>query len=336
MSNATPPIPPPWQSPDWLPTFTAWVADALPPNTISAEPEIVRMQPWSAVVRVPTAEKPLYAKACAPMLAHETALTRKLADWQPERIPTLLASDAERGWLLMADAGTRLREVIAHEGTVTRWHTVLPLYANMQLALTEQVETLLALGVFDRRLARLPALFEGLLTNEVALMVGEEAGLTSAEFERLQQMPTAFAEMCDALASLGIEETLHHDDFHDANVLVHGRDYRFIDWGESCVTHPFFTLVVTLRSIAWQQAFAEDGPEITALRDSYLRPWTVFAPLNELIEGFEMAYQLGMINRALTWHWILQHLGRDQHAEHASAVPAYLREYLAATDRFAT
>ena len=43
----------------------------------------------------------------------------------PDRVPPLLASDLERGWMLMADAGDRLREVVAEERSLARWHDVL-------------------------------------------------------------------------------------------------------------------------------------------------------------------------------------------------------------------
>ena len=48
-----------------------------------------------------------------------------------------------------------------------------------------------------------------------------------------------FAELCERLAGYGVPETLHHDDFHDANIFVCGDRYTFADWGESCVAHPF-------------------------------------------------------------------------------------------------
>ena len=68
-------------------------------------------------------------------------------------MPPLLAVDLERGWMLMADAGTKLRELIESERGLGRWLDVLPLYAGVQIDLAEQIDELLAVGVPDLRLA---------------------------------------------------------------------------------------------------------------------------------------------------------------------------------------
>ncbi len=59
-------------------------------------------------------------------------------------------------------------------------------------------------------------------------------------------------EMCDELAGYGLPETIQHDDFHDGQVFVRDGRYLLLDWGDACVSHPFFTLSVTLEGyIAW-------------------------------------------------------------------------------------
>ena len=40
--------------------------------------------------------------------------------------------------MLMADAGTKLRELVAEERELVRWLDVLPLYAGVQIDLAEQ------------------------------------------------------------------------------------------------------------------------------------------------------------------------------------------------------
>ncbi len=72
-------------------------------------------------------------------------------------------------------------------------------------------------------------------------------------------------------------ETLHHDAFHGGNIFVRDGRYTFAVWGESCAAHPFFTLVVTLRSIVYRLELAEGSPELAGLRDACLEPWTHYA-----------------------------------------------------------
>ena len=62
----------------------------------------------------------------------------------------------------------------------------------------------------------------------------------------------------------GIPETIQHDDLHDGQVFVQDGRYLLLDWGDACVSHPFFTLAVTLDGvIAWGvddvEALGDDG-----------------------------------------------------------------------------
>jgi aminoglycoside phosphotransferase (APT) family kinase protein len=193
-------------------------------------------------------------------------------------------------------------------------------------------DELLALGALDRRLATLPARFERLLADVGAMQLDREDNLTSAEYARLRAMGAQVAEMCERLASFGIPETLQHDDFHDANIFFGGGRYLFFDWGESAVAHPFFTLTVTLRSVAYSMELDEGGPEIARLREVYLEPWERYAPRDRLRTAFPLARRLGMFNRALTWHHVVSSLadGPDKEAQ-ADAVPGWMQEFLLAT-----
>ncbi len=199
---------------------------------------------------VPTNDGILYFKASASIFAQETALTDYLARFQPEIFPRLLAVELKRHWMLMQDAGTPLRQFVRAEKSIARWKDVLPLYVDLQKAMAERTTHLLALGVMDRRLAKLPELFEKLITDEFAMLLDQEESLTSEEYARLKDYGSEFARMCEKLTSFGIPESIHHDDFHDGNIFVQD-DGKIIltDWGESAVTHPFFTLVVIMRSV---------------------------------------------------------------------------------------
>jgi len=136
--------------------------------------------------------------------------------------------------------------------------------------------------------------------------------------------------MCQRLAAYPIPETLHHEDFHDANIYVDDGHYVFSDWGESGVAHPFCTLLVTSRVIAWRLELAPAAPELVRLRDIYLEPWTRYASRKELIAAYDLAYQVGMVCRALTWHRLLAGAETQFKAEYAEAVSGWLREFLEA------
>jgi hypothetical protein len=245
-------------------------------------------------------------------------------------VPDLLAVDPDRAWMLMRDGGTRLREVVRSPADLAHWERLLPAYAELQILLGARAAELLALGVPDQRIAHLGDELEALLDEREPLLIGQTDGLTHDEEARLRALLPHVRVMAAELASFGVPDTLQHDDFHDGNVFVDGDDYRFFDWGDSCVSHPFHTLVVTLRSIAHRFDLRPGSDELVRIRAAYLEPWRAFGARPELLGAFETAYRTGTIARALAWHRYLSASGRPFQVEDASAVPYGLKLFLAA------
>ena len=198
-------------------------------------------------------------------------------------------------------------------------------YAALQMQAAPHAAEMLATGAPDRRLESLPAQLEELLADESALAVGAAHGLTPVEHAHLIARLPAFAAQCAELAGLGIPATIDHSDFHDANILIDAGRYRFIDWGDACVAHPFLTVLITLRSIAYGQGLEEDDPMLHDLRDLYLAQWSAYGAADELRRALALARPMAMVNRALTWRQALLMLPPDQHGEYADAVPAGCR-----------
>ena len=157
-----------WTDPEWLAGAHAWVdeqTDALGlVRTGDAEQPHVRV--WSTVLKVPTTAGPVWFKANHGPLQHEAALVTLLAERVPDRVEPLLAADLDRGWMLMRDAGTRMRELVGVEASLERWHPVLDSVARISVALEDDVATLLAIGVPDLRLATLPASYAALMERD--------------------------------------------------------------------------------------------------------------------------------------------------------------------------
>ena len=75
----------------------------------------------------------------------------------------------------------------------------------------------------------------------------------------------------DELASYGVAETLQHDDLHDGQVFVKDGRNLILDWGDAVVSHPFFTMSVTLEGgVAWGLDDVADSEDIWPYVDSYL------------------------------------------------------------------
>lgn len=288
------------------------------------------MRAWSAFARVPTTGGTVYFKAASPALRHEPALTQALARRRPDCMLAVLAADPGRGWMLSADAGATLRSLITSPADLGHWHKVLPLYAGVQIELAGHISELLALGTPDRRLAGLPGLFDQLVGDSDSLLVGHPEGLTPEEHQRLRDLRSRVAALCERLTGYGIPETLAHEELHDANIIVGPGRYLFSDWGDSSVAHPFFTVLVTLRSTAHRLKLQEDGPEMTRLRDIYLEPWARFGSRENLLAAVRLAYRLGMVNRALSWRHVLAPLPAQHRGPNADAVAGWMHDFLEA------
>jgi hypothetical protein len=240
----------------------------------------------------------------------------------------VLAIDPDQGWMLTVDAGVTLRELTRTTQQLEHWQRILPIYANLQRQLSDRVPELLEMGVSDRRLAVLPQKFERLLEDTENLRVGLPEGLTAEEHRRLLELRPAFAAQCRELADANVPETLTHEEVTEVNVILGEGGYRFTDW-DNGVSHPFFSMLTTLRSIAhWIKPPPEEA-QLDRLRDLYLDNWTDIAARPELLEAFEIANRLAMVNRSLSYYTTFAPLPQRYKIEY-DGIPGWLTEYLAA------
>ena len=335
----------PWEQPEWLAEAHAWITDRLAEaGQPAAGPiEQVHIRPWSTILRIPTARGAVYFKAAMPLLAREAALQPALARWHPALTLPTIAADAGRGWLLQPDGGPALRTFLKTPADLPRVEPLLAAFAAMQIDLSERVDELLELVPFDRRLVRLPVLFGLLLDDHRALRLGEEDGLSADQHQRLRRLVGPYRALCAELAAAPIPHSLHHDDFHDGNIFAgeDGTGRVVSDWGESCVAHPFFSVIICLRSLAYRVGLPDETtdvpealpPVLARLRDVYLAPWERFAPQPELVRLFNLAWRVGMVNRALTWQRVVSSFDPAHRADYAGAVPGWLGEFLTLMER---
>ena len=247
--------------------------------------ETTHDRPWATVMRVPVAGGVIWFKACAQVQAFEPRLTADLFARWPDRVTEVLAVDEARRWLLLGDAGIAVGE---RGNPPEAWLEALPAYAELQKGETAYVLGHIGHGVPDLRLAALPAGYERLLRTELPL--------ARDELNRLRDYAPRFAELCAALAELGIQESVQHDDLHMANLYSDGSKLRVVDWGDSSIAHPFFSLVVTFRFLEEVNHLAPDDRWFRRLRDAYLEPWG-----SGLEETFEIAIRIGWFAHAIAW-----------------------------------
>lgn len=280
-----------WRDPQWLARVRDWIDGRLDELGTARTGPVLQphVYPWSTVLRVPTAAGDVWFKANADSLRHEAAVVTRIAARRPDAVPPPLAADLDTGWMLMADAGQTLRVVSQREQSLDRWYDVLPLYAAVQLDLADDVDDLLALGVPDRRLATLPQAYARIV---------DEVGAG----RRFRDAAPMVADLCAELAQYGLPELLQHDDLHDAQVFVRDGRHLIMDWGDACVSHPFFTLSVALEGgLAWGLDDVRDSVDTAPFRDAYLAPYAERFT-GDLVAATRVALRLGWVCRAVNGH----------------------------------
>ena len=316
-----------WTDARWLADVKGWVDWQLEELGLQSTGALEQphVRPWSTVLRMPTTGGDVWFKANVPVLAYEAAVVGLLAARRPNFVLGLLATDVERGWMLMADGGERLREIVERERDLGRWLDILPRYGRLQIDMAEDRDRLLGIGLPDRRLETLASGYEEL--------IGRVDTVTDDERRRLRALVPTIAELCECLACAGLPETIQHDDLHDGQVFVRDGRYLFFDWGDACVSHPFFSMSVTLEGgLAWGLDDEEGSEDIGPYRDAYLEPFRGFAAWAELQAAHEIALRLGWICRALNWHRLASGLPAPYREEHLQGVGLRLRMLLTGFD----
>jgi aminoglycoside/choline kinase family phosphotransferase len=323
-----------WTQPDWIKGAQRWVIDQLAQHGLHLlkDLEQIHVRPWSTVFRAPTNGGNYFFKATTPSLAYEAALTESLVQLWPDLIPRVLAAEKNQGWLLMEDGGLRLREALKSADDITHWHSILPIYAQLQRELSSRQESLLALGVLDRRPAMLPDRYNALLADTSVLNLNRPSGLSTADYRRLTDFSPNFARLCADLSRFSVPETLDHGDFHDGNIFFQDGRYLFFDWGDSSISHPFFSLRTIFVSIENTFGVDENSPWFTRLRDIYLAEWSVAGISDHLLEAYFLSRRLAPIIAALRWWQAMAVLDDPDSSDYAGAIPSLLREFLSLND----
>ena len=258
----------------------AWIeAHVAPAGPI----ELAHDRPWSTVLRVPLAEGTAWFKACSTVQAFEPHLTAQLFSRWPHLLPQVLGCDVRRGWLLLADAGTRIGDL---GNRPEFWLDVLPSYAELQRGEAEHASPHLAHGVPDLRVITLPERYGELMAADLPVAADDRAALRRFE--------PAFARLCREVATAGVPDTVQHDDLHMHNVYLERGRFRVLDWGDSSISHPFASLVATFRFLEERNGLAPGDPWFGRLRDAYLEGGG-----SGLTGLFDAALRVGLFAHAL-------------------------------------
>jgi hypothetical protein len=315
---------PAWTRRGWYVEALAWAVARLREIGVSARgtPEQLRAWERSFLMRIPTDDGPFYFKAAPTMFRHEPVLAPWLADRFPQNFPSVVAVDHERGWFLQREAGGAalpLDEVREEE----EWYRAVRRLAEIQVETTSHAKALRGLGCPYRGLEVLARRIPPLCADAGAMMLGQAGGLTRSEIDRIAALAPTLLALCGELASYELPDALEHGDLWANNVLSTLAGPIYLDWSDSSVSHPFFSLSQLMTEAAGLLP-ASSRESHRRLRESYLGPWRDHAPADVLTRAFELARVLAPVHLAATVHAeLLPASGYRWELE--PAVPAHLR-----------
>lgn len=274
----------------------------------SGSVETIHERPWSTVLRVPTAEGDLYLKQEQPVQAYEVPLTVALASRWPDRVPEVVAADAERAWLLLRDGGAR----VADSGRLELFPPALALYGELQVGEAEHVDELLGFGLRDLRLPVVVDLYEPFFERD--------HGLEPEEIARLLALAPRFRELCAELEELRLPASIQHDDLHEWNVFERDGRVAIYDWGDSSVGFPLWSWL--------KPSWSLDEPE--PARAAYVAAWNALAAEAQLRRALDLSIPTGLFPYALQVR--RQYDATQAHSDYGAYLPMRIRQLLRALE----
>lgn len=287
--------------------------------------EMVRAMPWSEVSRFITSNGVIYFKQMAPEFKVEPFVLSILHNELSSPVPQVIAANAAQSCFLMSDSGSGLREPLKIHYNLEKVCQILRIYADLQIKAMDKINKFLAVGVKDCRLNELPKLYVDLLEKKELLI---NDGVTAAEFETLNQLHTKFSNDCEALSRFNIPQTIEHGDFHDNNILIQHDKIIINDWGDSSISHPFFSLGSWLDSAKRHHNLNKSDPRYDVLTQAYLEMWQQYHPMDILQNAFLLSERIRPIIFSISFCRVATCPGMESLGQFKGYIAQALREFI--------
>lgn len=296
----------PWFDQTYMLKIEKWIDDVIRIEGLTLEVPIqeVKKTDFSLVLLVPTSTENLFFKGTRSSTHHEAAVSNYFHQVYPGQSTGIVRIEEKEGWLLMNElGGVPIRQLKDKK----IWKAALSEYAQLQVSEVANIERLRELNIPNRTLSKLK---EDIIKHLEGMC---DTGLSTEEKEAVIKLQPELLNMCDELEELLPIHTIDHGDLHSANIQYDDGKITFLDWGDSSITHPFFST-----HVFWNSLFelVDNDPEwlkvIDEFRPYYLKPWTAFAPMEKLESALKISDQLGCVHRAISWYSYLNPSVADQ------------------------
>lgn len=328
------PLRSPWERAGWYSEAEQWITDRLVELGIQATGSVQQFKagsPVSCLLRVATARGQVYFKAACRKPPGEARLTSALAERWPDIVPSPLATDETRNWMLMRDFAMKKHNRVPPD----RYPDFGRLLGEMQVEAVNDGERwkksgcpVMDLGFLSEQEGHASELLDGVKP----LLSGGREPLADSEMDLLESSVAEARNACRSLEELGIPTTLAHLDYRPDNWFVEGDSCRVVGWADAALTHPFMAISYTLdffRTHGTGEPGRPDAKPVVpamqdAIRDAYLSAFHRYGSDDELRHALGLAGNVYPLFRLLYIAFEMQHL--EGQGSHARALRNLLRQ----------
>lgn len=261
-------------------------------------PVAIRKMPWSTISHFKTSKEFVYLKKMAKPFVIEPKILQFLFKNVSTSVTEIIAENEKLSCFLMKNAGQPLRKIQQSNFQTQVFCEALKIYADIQIACIPQVHLLVEIGINDWRLEKIPKLYKEFIAFEHRLKMD---GLNHNEIKSLQKLSPKIETLCKQLFSYNIPETLEHGDFQDNNILIQDKRITISDWGDACISHPFFSLVSALNSIKRNHNLQNTDEIYQQAKNAYLNNWLEHGTKEDIYRAFNIAEKLHYFMFALSF-----------------------------------
>ena len=202
-----------------------------------------------------------WLKAASHPNEHEYNVTACLCTLCPECLPLLVATKKEWNAWLTRDAGLPWSDAWSS----TRFARVTRCLLQLQHKTIRCTDRLIASGASDHRLPVLHMRIDQIM-DHLAQAMSRQTSTRSAPVSkrRLLELGEIMRDICACMGSLGIPNTLLHNDLNVGNILFNVDRCVFTDWSEAAVGIPF---------VSFDRLCAQNHADTTEAETAYTNAW---------------------------------------------------------------
>lgn len=272
-----------------------WAKQYLEQNNfiiLNNEAELIQQRPWSYVISYLTNQGRIYVKQTPGGISLEPIIIKSLHALNMP-VPQVIANHSTLNCFLMKDAGHALRPILKNSFDGKLACNAVETFALMQVNLTNVIHELMAIGVPDFRLEKMPILLLELLQKERLLL---DDGLMLNEINQLKNSVDYISALCEELSSFNIQQTLVQPDFNDNNTLIDLSTHKItvIDLGEIVISHPFFSFINFMEQM---HKYHNINVQDTLIRQAYFKIFRKF----QTDENIKKKYGVSSTGHATVW-----------------------------------